>query len=195
VQTLLLQAIELKLKSGQLECSQGRLLNFDRGYRFFLKVAFVFLVASIFLPFAYETLIIRPILQIRSFYWSFIRVGVSDVVSPDAPLDQSSVSTWWLFPPRYWVTYEARSPSDRSSILLGSMFALQITVVLLGVFAVTQARRAWSLMPFFLGILALDALTWYAATAYYRPLSFGFWVLVVATLFISIALIRAKNWV
>ncbi|MCK5632047.1 hypothetical protein KAH85_05780 [Candidatus Bathyarchaeota archaeon] len=70
---------------------------------------------------------------------------------------------------------------------------LQIALVLLGFFTVKLARRAWSLVPFFLGILALDVLSWYAATAYYRSLSFGFWVLIVVTLFISIALVRAKN--
>jgi hypothetical protein len=163
-------------------------------------VAFVFLVASILLPFAFETMITRTITQPpvipeityrdRSFYWSFTYVRVSMQIAPDEPPGQQSVWTLWLTPPRCW---EIQITSIRPNSLQ-SMFVLQITLVLLGFFTVKWARRARSLAPFFLGIIALDAFSWYVATEYYRTPSFGFWVLIVATLFISIALMRAKNW-
>ena len=176
------------------------MLNFDRGYRFFLKVAFVFLVASIFLPFAFETMIHTTYstahdmpsrtLRDRSFYWSFMYVSVDVQISPDEPFGQPNVWTLWLFPPRYW---EGPITSVRPNPLR-SIFVLQIALVLLGFITVKKARRAWSLAPFFLGIIALDALCFRIATTYHRTPSFGFWILVVATLFISISLVRVENW-
>ena len=191
--------LEPKLKSALLECYLGRLLNFDRGYRFFLKAAFAFLVASTFLPFAFETMIHTTYstahdmpsrtLRDRSFYWSFMYVSVDVQISPDEPLGQPNVWTLWLFPPRYW---EGPITSVRPNPLR-SMFVLQIALLALGFFTVKQARRVRSLVPFFLGILVLDVLCFSIATTYYRTPSFGCWLLVVATLFIYIALIRAKT--
>ena len=173
-------------------------MNFDRDYRFFLKVAFAFLVASILLPFAFETMISMTYstgggssrtFRDRSFYWSFMYVSVDVQISPDEPVGQPNVWTLWLFPPRYW---EGPITSVRPNPLR-SMFVLQIALLALGFFTVKQARRVRSLVPFFLGILVLDVLCFSIATTYYRTPSFGCWLLVVATLFIYIALIRAKT--
>ena len=174
-------------------------MNFDRGYRFFLKAAFVFLVASIFLPFAFETMIHTTYstahdmpsrtLRDRSFHWSFMYVRATVPAAPDEPLDQPSVWTLWLFPPRYW---EGSMTSSRPNPLR-PMFVLQIALLFLGFITVKKARKVWSIVPFFLGIIALDVLCFRIATTYYRTPSFGFWILLVATLFIYIALTRAKS--
>jgi hypothetical protein len=186
----------------------GDRLNFNGGYRFFLKVAFAYLVVSVFLPVAFVSLPMHVYFLYPTgydgpyystdyrkwvFYWSFMWVEETVSTSLLTP-EPSMIGTRVGFLPDYgdW------GPPLRST-LTQSIFPLQMVLIILGFLTVKKARRALSIIPFLLGVTILAALCYYtahlywAAQLYWGPLSFGFWILVVVTLFTSIALTRAKK--
>jgi len=182
----------------------GDRLNF-RSYRFFLKVAFVYLVVSLFLPFAFVSLSMHvyPLYpadydgpyfstSYRNwvFYWSFMYVEETVSTSTSLPPDPSMVGTRLGGLPDYW----GWTPSLRSTSIQ-SIFPLQVVLIILGFLTVKKARRTLSVIPFLIGMIILAALYYYTATLYYGTPSLGFWILTVATLFASIALAQTKKWI
>ena len=175
-------------------------MNFNRDYRFFLKVALVFLIFSMLLPFAFSTYITTHYYDLSigpqssrlwGFYWSFIYLRVSAPLSPDLPSDGDPgiFCLVWLTVPQYW---DWRSPIGL--IPLRAMFVLQIVLLLFGFTILKKTGGMRSLMLLLIGIVSLAVLYWLTIRIF-SWLSFGFWLLVPATLFISIALARAKNWI
>ena len=181
-------------------------MKISRDPRFFLKVAFAYLVVSLFLPFAFESTFMScrylwpadydgpfwsPSYRVWSFYWSFLYVSETVPISllpPSTllPPDPMIVGIKVSFLPEIWGW---RAP------LLQSIFPLQMVLLVLGFFTVKRARKALSVIPFFLGMIVLTALYYFKSLQHSGTPIFGFWVLIVATLFTSIALTRAKKWI
>jgi len=194
---------DLKAKFGFALVYMGDRLNFNGSYRFFLKVAFAYLVISVFLPVAFVSLpkdvyysyptgydgpYYSTSYRTWIFYWSFLWVEETVSTSPLLPPDPFIVGTWVGFLPDYgdW------APPLRST-LTQSIFPLQMVLIILGFLTMKKARRALSIIPFLLGVTILAALYYYTAHLYWGPLSFGFWTLIVVTLFTSIGLARAHK--
>lgn len=178
-------------------------MNFNGSYRFFLKVAFAYFVISVFLPVAFVSLPVNVYYSYPTgydgpyystsyrtwiFYWSFLWAEETVSTSPLLPPEPSMVGTWVGFLP----DYGSWDPPLRST-LTQSIFPLQMVLTILGFLTMKKARRALSIMPFLLGVTILAALYYYTAHLYWGPLSFGFWILIVVTLFTSTALTRAKK--
>ena len=177
-------------------------MNFDRGYRFFLKVAFVYLVASMFLPFGfdsgflsvhylwpsdYDGPTISPLYRDWGFYWSFIVIREVEVVptllppSMLLPPDQDYVGLRVRLLPEYW----GWRPNPRSILFL------QVGLIILGFLTLRIAKSARSIIPFFLGILSLSFLHLSAVSLDFTTPSYGLWISIFSTIFTTIAIERA----
>lgn len=173
-------------------------MNFDRGYRFFLKAAFACLVASMFLPFGFDSGLIlsehlgasgdsrpSPFYGYRCFYWSFIVIQKVEVVPspfpPSAlrPIDQDLVGLFVMLLPNYW----GLRPNPRIILFL------QVSLIILGLITIRRAKSARSIIPFFLGILSLSFLHLSAVSLDVSILSCG--LSIFSTIFTYIAIGRA----
>ena len=177
-------------------------MNFNRGYRFFLKVAFVYLVASVLLPFGgssgfrtsqylwtsgYGGPTISPLYRVLDFHWSFIYVRGAEVVplpfppSMMLPPDQDLVGIRASLLPEYW----SWRPAPRSILFL------QVGLIILGFLTIRMAKSARSIIPFFLGILSLSFLHLSAVSLDFTTPSYGLWISIFSTIFTTIAIERA----
>lgn len=184
-------------------------MNFNRDYKFFLKIAVAFLQCSILLPFAIESATYRVLLNVNYvpgyepgtavsqlpptgtyrelvFQWSFMRLWVNLPISMTGSPEQiqTRIGPWVQVPPYCW---------RLSSRLVSSILVLQIVLVVLGYLTVIKAQEAKRLLLFFLGIIALGTLYWHYSLLTSVALSFSFWILIVVALFTMIAIERAPK--
>jgi hypothetical protein len=174
------------------------------GPELLVKAACLFLVGAMLLPFelwsggmlvlatpgptwAWDIQFTHQTYNKQVFRWSFMGVTVTAPAGSANPaLDPQFVGTRWLFLFDYWGT---RGPLPFQSILQ-LVFVLQIAAILLGLAAWKKLTSAWLLIPLFLVASTVSAL--YFAESYSRicELSFGFWLSLVACVFIFIPLAR-----
>ena len=167
----------------------------------------MFLVVSIVLPFAAEFLggivfynpgPFQPDYATTqryrdwAFRWSFMYVKVTMPESVAHPFDYMHVGTVWSFLPDYWSLYVT---TPIRSIALLSVFSLQMVLIPVGFITFRRASKAWGVVPFFLGAISLSVLYYPVSQLFWGTLSFGFWLSIVVTLFVSIALARTKKWI
>ena len=173
-------------------------MNFDRDYRFFLKVAFVCLVASMFLPFGFDSGRIlsehlgasgdsrpKPLYGYRCFYWSFIVIQKIEVVPSSLPpsvlqpIDQDLVGLFVMLLPNYW----GLRPNPRITLFL------QVSLIILGFITILKAKSTRSIIPFYLGILSLSFIHLSAVSLDISILSCG--ISIFSTIFATLAIGRA----
>jgi len=181
-------------------------LKISRDYKFFLKVACVFLVVSIFLPFAIEptgmVVFYNPgptwpsgvstsqTYRAWTFRWSFMNVRITTPEQNPHPYDADFVGTQWLFLLDYWSFYP-----PTHACMLGTLFALQAILIPLHLFILKKAKTPLNVLVFFLGVATLLVLSYGALRLFNGTPSFGFWLVIVATLFTLISFARTKKWI
>lgn len=171
--------------------------------KYFLKLSLIFLIISIFLPHSIGS--IRSMVfynpgptwpsgvptsqtyKTWTFHWSFLNVKTTVPYRDPHYYDYLNVGTTWMFLHEYWNFYPLTT-----SVLLGAIFALQIILILLFRFTL-KTTTSLNLLLIFLGVTLL--LIFYLGTSYQFASTpgFGFWILIPATLFTSIVLIRTKK--
>jgi len=172
--------------------------------RFFLKVAFVFLVVSIVLPYSAESygLLVHwnpapswPAGYALSqgyknwaFRWSFMLVRVTVPDSVAHPYDYEFVGTHWSYFLGYWDFYG----DPVISITLLSIFILQLALIPLLFITWRRASTVLSLMPLFLGGTLLNGFYLYIIKIF-GSLSFGFCLSFFANGLILAALTQMKE--
>lgn len=134
---------------------------------------------------------LSPSYRTYTFYWSFLYVEETKPAflfppSMSLPPDPVLVRTRVGFLPEIW---------GWNTPLLHSIFPLQIVLLALGFYMVKNPQNPLRVATLFLGwLIGLLIVSYFTATSTLGTLSFGFWALILATLFASIALARAKKW-
>jgi len=179
-------------------------LKISRDYKFFLKVAFVFLLGSIFLPYTIEPMGLHvfynpgptwpsgvPTSQTYKTWtlrWSFSAVRFTLPGWNPHPYDADFVGTTWLFFLEYWDFYPAAT-----SALLNAIFALQAILIPFYLFTLRKTITPRNVIPLFLGVTTLLILYFGILQRFSGVPSFGFWLTIVAILFTLIPFVKRRS--
>jgi len=190
----------MKLNIGLVKYVMELGLKVSRDHKFFLKVALVFLGASVILPFATGHFYIftyvsvpgygLPTEQYKVFHWSFMTIEfVSQETAFHAEGWKYNRTNVLLFTENWYV------PESLGFNILISTFILQIILLPMGFITLKKSTRTRSSIPLLLGVTTLNILYLYYCFIFSRSVSFGFYLSIIATLFVLIDLVRAKKWI